>query len=284
MAGDQESQGNRSEFKRIGAFVGGALGIVAAIATIIGLLIQMHPFGTRTSAAPTPTVPALVDCGGKQQNFTVTKGDIPPQELTLALTIHGHQYRSPDGSARSQVTVDLRCDDNTVKLPRDDTVWCNGIRLKFNEPILGGPALYEGTVPAVAAGSSYTISYISGRGQTFSVSLNAMPEVVFTSPADGARIPTKSPLMIRYIPGGDTTYLISAIATDANGNSVSGASSDTRDSGSYLLGPLAAFAPGAGHITLTRLFKGSMIPIGGSPFGSVTAKYDEVGAVTVTWA
>lgn len=55
------------------------------------------------------------------------------------------------------------------------------------------------------------------------------------------------------------------------------------DSGSYVLGPLRTFVLGSGFITLTRISEGDANPFSGSSLGSVTAKYDEVGAVTVTW-
>lgn len=280
MARDQEPMSSNSALKRFGVVVAGAILLTGSIASIIGLLIQLRPFGTNTSAAPTPTVPAIVDCGGKQQNYTVTKGDIPARQLTIALTIHGHQYRSVDFSGRSQVMVDLRCDGNTVKLPQDNTVHCNGVLLKYNEPI-AGPAWYEGIVPAVTAGGSYTISYTNGRGQTFSVALTAIPAMVITSPADRARVPTKTPLTIRYVPGGDSAYVISASVSDTRGSSMGSAYAS--DSGSLMLRQLDNFVPGPGFITLTRLYQGNNNPISGSPFGNVTATYDEVGSVTVTW-
>ena len=55
------------------------------------------------------------------------------------------------------------------------------------------------------------------------------------------------------------------------------------DSGSYVLNPPPTFVPGPGLITLTRTSEGNNNPISGSPFGSVTANYDEVGTRTVTW-
>jgi hypothetical protein len=280
MAGDQEPQGSNSALKRLGVIVAGAILLTGSLASIIGLLIQVHPFGTNTFATAAPTIPTHVDCGGKQQNYTITKGDIPARQLSLALTIHGHQYRSADFSGRSQVLVDLRCDGNSVKLPQDNAVRCNGVLLKYNEPI-AGPAWYEGIVPAVTTGGSYTISYTNGHGQTFSVALTAMPAMVITSPGDGARVPAKSPLTIRYVPSGDSAYVISASASDTHGGSTG--SVYQSDSGSYVLNPLPTFVPGSGFITLTRTSEGNANPISGSPFGSVTAKYDEVGAVTVTW-
>ncbi len=281
MAKDQEPQSSNSALKRFGVVVAGAILLTGSIASIIGLLIQVRPFGTNTSAAPTPTVPARVDCGGKQQNYTVTKGDIPARQLTIALTIHGHRFRSANGAASSQVQVDMRCDNNTVKLPQSTAVRCNGVLLKYNEPF-AGPGTYDGVMPAVAAGGSYTISYTNGRGQTSSVSLKAIPAPVITSPAQGATVPTKTPLTIRYVPGGDSAYVISLSASDAKGDSVTGLTAT--DGGNYVLNPPPTFVPGAGTITLTRASKGSANPFSGSPFGSGTATYDEVGAVTITWA
>lgn len=55
------------------------------------------------------------------------------------------------------------------------------------------------------------------------------------------------------------------------------------DSGSYVLNLPPMFVPGPGFITPTRISEGDANPFSGSPFGSVTAKYDKVAAVTVTW-
>lgn len=73
MAGDQEPQGSNSALKRFGVIIAGANLLTGSLASIIGLLIPVHPLATNTCAAPTPTAPARVDCSGKQQNFTVTK-------------------------------------------------------------------------------------------------------------------------------------------------------------------------------------------------------------------
>ncbi len=57
MAGDQEPRGSSSALKRLGVVVAGAILLTGSLASIIGLLIQVHPLATNTSATAAPTIP-----------------------------------------------------------------------------------------------------------------------------------------------------------------------------------------------------------------------------------
>ncbi len=174
--------------------------------------------------------------------------DQPAASLDVILSVIDTTANPFDGKVA--VVAQFSFNGDSVDLGGNATVACNGVPLTFSG--IG----YEGRVPLLAAGASYTFVHLRG-GKSTSATVIAPPRPVLLSPMAGATVTRSSSLTLTYQAGSGSSVRASA----SDGTTAVGGD-DEPDTGSYTGLNVTSLRAGAGTIGLTRDLPGTLQPTG----------------------
>src|SRR6266566_4314174 len=176
---------------------------------------------------------------------------------------------SSDG--KNVVVLQFRSNGKAVKSAGGETATCNGVNLPLNELMFG----YAERVPIVPVGGTYHFVY-TRTGVPTTLDQTVPPRVVFASPTTGATVSRSTNMTILYV--ADAGQGIDAGGTGPAGNLLRNVF--LPDNGTYTGLDSSSFGTGAGTLSLTRRFEGS---VAGTGFHAASRQYDSHNQINVIW-
>jgi hypothetical protein len=180
-----------------------------------------------------PLALLLAACPPSQQEV-----DEPAANLDLSLAVVDTDPTPADGMVA--VIAQFELSGEVVDLDGAATVTCNGVALENSG--IG----FEGRVPLLAAGGSYTFVH-TRRGTATTVTVSAPPRPVVVTPAAGAHVTRTKSLSVTYQPGSG-----SGVRASAGDDTTGVLGSNQPDTGTYTGLDVTSLHPGAGTVGIIR--------------------------------